>query len=251
MPTTGPAPRIAMVTGSASGIGAAVTQRLRHNGYRVAGCDIDPRIADTSDGFVLDVRDSAAVEQTVNDIENRLGPIEALANVAGLLRPNRLLDTTPSDWADMFSVNTTGAFNVISAVARRMIPRRRGAVVTVTSITGSVPRPGIGGYAASKAAAGQLTRCFGLELAEHGIRCNVVAPGSTDTPMLHALADGDRDTAVATALAGNPAAHQIPIPLGKVGTATDVAEAVAFLLSDAAGHITLQELFVDGGTALK
>jgi 2,3-dihydro-2,3-dihydroxybenzoate dehydrogenase len=106
----------------------------------------------------------------------------------------------------------------------------------------------MGGYAASKAASAMLTRCLGLELAAHGIRCNTVSPGSTDTPMLRAMwqnGNGARDT-----IAGSLDHHRLGIPLGKLGQSEDVANAVAFLASDEASHITLQDLCVDGGASL-
>jgi 2,3-dihydro-2,3-dihydroxybenzoate dehydrogenase len=103
-------------------------------------------------------------------------------------------------------------------------------------------------YAASKAAAVMFTKCLGLELAGDGIRCNVVAPGSTDTPMLRGMwADGD---GAATVLAGSPGAYRVGVPLGRIGAAEDVADAVLFLASDLARHITMHDLYVDGGAAL-
>ena len=104
-------------------------------------------------------------------------------------------------------------------------------------------------YAASKAATSALARCAGLELAARGIRCNVVEPGSTDTPMLHSLWP-DEETGLAGTLRGNPDAYRVGIPLGRLAHPGDVAEVVAFLLSDAARHVTLQQLYVDGGASL-
>jgi 2,3-dihydro-2,3-dihydroxybenzoate dehydrogenase len=241
---------VALVSGAASGIGAAVTQRLRDNGARVAACDLTPGIVRQTDGHHMDVTDSSAVDAVVASVEERFGPIDILANVAGVLRTNPLVDTTDSDWERMFAVNTSGVFHLTRAVARRMLPRRRGAIVTVASNAAGVPRTGMGGYAASKAAAAHLTRCFGLELAEAGIRCNVVAPGSTDTPMLRGMWDDD-EAGMASTIDGDPASHRLGIPLRKLATPTDVADAVCFLASDAAGHLTLQELYVDGGAALR
>jgi 2,3-dihydro-2,3-dihydroxybenzoate dehydrogenase len=112
-----------------------------------------------------------------------------------------------------------------------------------------VPRQGLAAYAASKAAAHMFTRCLGLELAPHGIRCNIVAPGSTLTPMQTALwAD---EHGAARVIAGRPEAFWAGIPLGKLAVPEDVAEAVLFLLSDKAGHITMAEIMVDGGATLK
>ncbi len=242
---------VAVVTGAGSGVGAAVTKLLRSRGYTVAACDIAAGITTDAHGYQLDVTDHAAVESTVNDIETHLGPIAALANVAGVLRSASLLETSPQDWSRQFDVNATGVFAVTRAVASRMHGRKNGAIVTVTSNAAGIPRHGMGAYAASKAAAAHVTRCFGLELAQANIRCNVVAPGSTDTPMLHSLADGNGPKSIEDAIAGSPDTYKIKIPLHKVATPQDVANTVAFLLSDEAGHLTMQEIYVDGGASLK
>lgn len=240
----------AIVTGAASGIGRAVARRLRDSGHRVAACDISPTVTDMPDGFQLDVTDPTAVEELVAHVAEHLPPITALVNTAGILRGGELTDCRDEDWQAMLAVNTTGVLNVTRAVARRMIPRRRGAVVTVSSNAAGVPRQGIGGYAATKAAATHLTRCFGLELASHGIRCNMVAPGSTDTPMLRSMWGVDHIDPAAVA-AGDPGRFRLGIPLGTVASVDDVAAAVAFLISDDAAQLTMQELYVDGGAALR
>jgi 2,3-dihydro-2,3-dihydroxybenzoate dehydrogenase len=199
-------------------------------------------------GYTLDVRDTAAVDLLVRQVEQDMGPIDILVNVAGVLRTGHLLDMTDEDWALMIAVNTTGVMAVSRAVGRSMIQRRCGAIVTVASNSGFVPRVAMGGYAASKAASSMLTRCLGLELAAYGIRCNVVSPGSTDTPMLRGMwqdDNGARDT-----IAGSPGQYRLGIPLGKIARVEDVANAVAFLVSDQASHITLQDLCVDGGASL-
>ncbi|MGH8876626.1 MAG: SDR family NAD(P)-dependent oxidoreductase, partial [Stackebrandtia sp.] len=193
--------RVALVTGAASGIGAATVDLLRHKGIRVAACDIDPRITEQTDGFTLDVTDETSVEAVAEAVSTRLGDIDILVNVAGIMRAASLLDTSIGDWTDTFAVNTTGVFLVTRAVTARMVTRGKGSVVTVASNAGGVPRTGMGAYPASKAAVAHLTRCFGLELAAEGIRCNVVAPGSTDTPMFRSLLG---EGAEAVAVAGDP-----------------------------------------------
>jgi 2,3-dihydro-2,3-dihydroxybenzoate dehydrogenase len=168
--------------------------------------------------------------------------------MAGVLHPAETLSTTDEAWHETFAVNTTGVFHTSRAVARRMVSRRSGAIVTIASNAGSVPRMRMAAYAASKAATVAFARCLGLELAPYGIRCNVVAPGSTDTTMFRALhTEGDP---VRSAIDGDLTAYRVGIPLGKIAQPADVADAVLFLLSDRAGHITLQTLFVDGGAAL-
>ncbi|KYF48969.1 2,3-dihydro-2,3-dihydroxybenzoate dehydrogenase, partial [Sorangium cellulosum] len=168
--------------------------------------------------------------------------------VAGVLRVSSALALTDEDWERTFAVNTRGVFNVGRAVARRMVPRRSGSIVTVGSNAARTPRVNMSAYAASKAAAAQWTKCLGLELAQHDIRCNVVSPGSTDTPMQRALWADDRGAEAV--IAGNPAAFKLGIPLRRIATAEDVAAAVLFLLSDEARHITMHDLCVDGGATL-
>src|SRR5690606_18391695 len=131
----------------------------------------------------LDVRDSAAVDALVDRVEREWGPIDLGANVAGILATSLITETEDAEWRNVFAVNTDGVFHVSRALARHMTPRKRGAIVTVSSNSAGIPRHAMGAYAASKAASTMFTRCLGLELAPHGIRCNIVAPGSTLTPM--------------------------------------------------------------------
>ncbi|PRH76518.1 2,3-dihydro-2,3-dihydroxybenzoate dehydrogenase [Streptomyces solincola] len=251
--------RTALVTGAAGGIGEAVVRALAERGAAVAAVDRDPgRLAEavgrlTARGLKVtavpaDVSSSADVDRAVAGVEDALGPLDYLVNAAGVLRLGEARKLTDQDWADTFAVNATGVFHVSRAVVDRMVARGGGAVVTVASNAAGTARTEMAAYAASKAAATAFTKCLGLEVAPHGVRCNVVAPGSTDTPMLRGMHDGD--TAVRRSVDGTPAAFRTGIPLGKVARPEDVAEAVAFLLSDEAGHITLHSLTVDGGATL-
>jgi 2,3-dihydro-2,3-dihydroxybenzoate dehydrogenase len=193
----------------------------------------------------LDVRDAGAVDRLVADVEDALGPIGALVTTAGILRPGRLGAITTKDWELSLAVNATGVLHALQAVGPRMAARGTGAIVTVSSNAARVPRAGMAAYAASKAAASMLTRSVGLELAPAGVRCNVVCPGSTDTPMLHAL--WDHGGSQEQALRGDPDTFRLGIPLGRIAQPQDVAAVVGFLVSPAARHITLQEIVVDGG----
>jgi 2,3-dihydro-2,3-dihydroxybenzoate dehydrogenase len=249
--------RVALVTGAARGIGEAVVGELVRAGATVAALDVDAagleRLAAGSEGrvrpFAVDVRDSAAVARVVADVESGIGPIGIGVSVAGILRPATVCDTSDDDWAATFAVNTTGVFTLLRELARRMAPRGSGALVTVGSNAAGVPRVGMAAYAASKAAATMLTRCLGLELAGSGVRCNVVSPGSTDTPMQRLLWTDDR--AAERVVAGSPEQFRVGIPLGRIADPVDIAEAVLFLVSDHARHITMQNLFVDGGATLQ
>jgi 2,3-dihydro-2,3-dihydroxybenzoate dehydrogenase len=251
---------VALVTGAAGGIGAAIVRRLGEEGTPVAALDRDEEglrgLAGklTADGlrvtpFPVDVGSSAEVETVVDAVERRLGPIGELVNAAGVLRTGRAVALSDDDWATTFAVNVTGVFHVSRAVVARMVRRRAGAVVTVASNAALATRMGMSAYAASKAAAMAFTKTLGLEVAAYGIRCNVVTPGSTDTPMLSALWS-DPERALRSSIEGSPAVYRTGIPLGKVARPADIAEAVAFLLSSRANHITLQHLTVDGGATL-
>ncbi|MFI6996271.1 2,3-dihydro-2,3-dihydroxybenzoate dehydrogenase [Nocardia sp. NPDC050175] len=241
--------KVALVTGAGRGIGGAVATLFAEQGAHVAAVDVCDVHGDRSvRGYRADVTDAKAVERIVAQVEAELGPIEILVNVAGILRVAEVVDTTDEDWRAVFAVNTDGVFHMSRAVARRMRPRRRGVVVTVGSNAAGVPRIGMAAYAASKAATVMFTRCLGLELASYGIRCNVVSPGSTDTGMLRGMwADADGERLV---IDGSQRAFRVGIPLGRIAEPVDVAEAVLFLASERARHITMQHLYVDGGASL-
>lgn len=256
MSQAGPAP-VAMVTGAAGGIGRAIVARLAGAGYLVTGADRARWEGPLAPGIrfrAVDVTDSADVEHLVDEVETQHGPIEVLVNAAGLLRVGDVLATGDDDLAAMLAVNVQAVDRVSRAVARRMVPRRRGCIVTVSSNSAGVPRAGMAAYGASKAAATLYTKSLGLELAEHGIRCNVVAPGTTRTAMLAtvgAAAGLGVDEVAAIAVAGDPGRFKVGIPLGRVADPDDIASAVAFLASAQARHITMQELYVDGGATLR
>ncbi|MDG9715393.1 2,3-dihydro-2,3-dihydroxybenzoate dehydrogenase [Streptomyces sp. DH24] len=251
--------KVALVTGAAGGIGEAVARALAERGVVVGAVDRDAdRLRQVvgklrADGLAVralpaDVTSSTDVEAVVREAEKQLGPLDFLVNGAGVLRLGHVRDLTDEDWTTTFAVNATGVFLMSRAVADRMVPRRRGAIVTVASNAAATPRVQMAAYAASKAAATMFTKSLGLEVARDGIRCNVVAPGSTDTPMLTSMwrdESGPKHT-----VEGSLDAFRVGIPLGKLARPSDVADAVVFLLSDDASHITLHELTVDGGAAL-
>ncbi|MFF1674302.1 SDR family oxidoreductase [Nocardiopsis flavescens] len=234
-------------------------RRLTAGGHRVGAADADgPAVrglaADLSragldvTGHPLDVTDEEAVDALVDAVEEERGPLTALVNVAGVLRWGPVTEFSSEDWRAVFDVNALGVFQLCRAAARRMVPRGAGAIVTVGSDAGAVPRVGMSAYAASKAAVAHFTRCLGLELAPHGVRCNAVSPGATDTPMNRARWAGAPGPH--PAVAGVPGEFRAGIPLGRLARPRDVADAVAFLCSPEASHITMHDLRVDGGAGL-
>lgn len=256
--------RRAVVTGAAGGIGAAIVARLAADGYEVYGVDVRapvedaaPREATTGSGVApgaapaarilhesLDVRDAVAVDGFAGRVW-REGPIDVLVNAAGVLVAGSALEATGEDWDRLFDVNAKGVFAMSGAFGRRMAERGSGSIVTVASNAAVVPRAGMALYAASKAAASSFTRSLGLELGPRGVRCNVVSPGSTRTGMIAGYRDEHE------LVAGDPAAFKAGIPLGRIAEPGDIAASVSFLVSEAARHITVHELVVDGGASAR
>ncbi|MFT3875165.1 MAG: SDR family oxidoreductase [Propioniciclava sp.] len=248
-----------LLTGAASGIGRATALRLARAQASLALLDRDAdglalvadeaRAAGASAALPLtvDLTSPEQIEDAFATATDALGPLDGLACVAGILEPGGLADTTLESWQRHFDVNTTGVLLCLQSARTRL--RDGAAIVVVSSNAARVPRLGMLAYSASKAATSALARAAGLELAARGVRCNVVEPGSTDTPMLHALWP-DEESGLSGTLHGDPTTYRVGIPLGRVGKPEDVAETVAFLLSDAARHVTLQQIYVDGGASL-
>ena len=252
-------PSVALVTGAAGGIGHAIARAIAERGGTVAAVDhdatrlreaVDKLVADGLDvrAFPADLRDHETVAALVAAVEREVGPIDQLVNCAGVLRLGAITALSHVDARETLAVNTEGVLYVSQLVADHMVRRRRGAIVTVASNAAHTPRAGMGIYGASKAAAAMITTSLGLEVARHGVRCNVVAPGSTDTPMLRGMWHDDADRA--RTIAGDLEHHRLGIPVGRVARPENVADAVLFLLSDQAAHITLETLTVDGGATL-
>ncbi|MFE5245178.1 MULTISPECIES: 2,3-dihydro-2,3-dihydroxybenzoate dehydrogenase [unclassified Streptomyces] len=252
--------RLALVTGAGGGIGEAVVHALAGLGARVVATDLTEdgvaALAKVYDGRVaaraLDVTDSSAVESLVARTEDTLGPLDIAVNVAGVLSGSAVADMPDEEWAATFAVNTNGVFHVSRSVSRRMAGRGSGSIVTVASNAAGIPRTNMAAYAASKAAAVMFTKCLGLEVAPKGVRCNTVSPGSTLTDMQRGMWTAGAEEASARAVVeGDPAAYRTGIPLGRIAEPSDIADAVAFLVSDRARHITMHDLYVDGGATLR
>jgi NAD(P)-dependent dehydrogenase (short-subunit alcohol dehydrogenase family) len=237
--------RAALVTGGASGIGAEVCRRFAEEGARVAVLDRDgdgaAAIAAEVGGiaFTADVRDADAVTAAVQGAAQQLGGLTDLIPNAGTGMAKPLLDYTDKEFALLVGVNLTGTFNAIRAAGPFLVESGAGSIVTNASLTGIRPTRGEGPYSAAKAGVIALTANAALELAPH-VRANCVAPGMIDTPL----------TSLITSTPEWLGAAQSGTPLGRLGTAREVADVIVFLSSPAAGYITGQTIVIDGGSVL-
>lgn len=235
---------VAVVTGGASGIGAACCRELARRGYKVAVADIDEaaaaRVAAEIDGaaFAVDVADEASAEDLAERVERALGPVDALVNSAGVIQVPLSPETLPlSSWDEVVRVDQRGTYVACLAFGRRMAARGHGAIVNIASIAGMRSMP-LHAYAPAKAAVISMTECLAAEWGRSGVRVNAVSPGYTRTPALQAAIDrGQRDV---TALEDNSA-------LGRMVEPEEIAKAVAFLAGGDAAAITGANLPVDAG----
>lgn len=245
-----------MVTGGATGIGRAIARRLAGEGAAIL-LTVHTRTADaaisdirTAGGRVevhqVDLGDPAAAEGIARAAHEAFGRLDVLVNNAGIGQVRPLFDLTPSDWDQVFAVNTRGLFFCMQAVARRMRDRDGGTIVNVASIAGRHGRPPFPHYAASKAAVISLTQAAALSLAPHGIRVNAVCPGLVDTDTWDHLGASPANSAGRSYLES----RRGQVPLGRLGTPDEVAALVAFLVSDEAGYITGQAINICGGLEL-
>lgn len=234
--------RWAVVTGAGRGIGAVIAEHAVKEGYRVAAWDVDEaaardvalRLGDACVPAHVDVTDEESVRAAVGALPQ--AP-DLLVNNAGIVRFGPLLDLSAADWRRALDVNLTGTFLVARAVARRMIEAGGGSVVNIASINGIAAAPNAGAYTASKAGIVLLTEQMALEWADHGVRVNAVAPGLINAGMSDPIYADPEVRRVRSAR----------VPLGRLGTAEDVAATVLFLASDKAGYVTGQTVAVDGG----
>ena len=237
------------VTGANQGIGAETAKQFQELGAKVFGFDL--HFASPNDSItqvVLDIGNESAVISVCESLIEQHGDIDILVNVAGILHMGRIMDLTVAQWTASFNVNVSGAFYLMRQVIPAMKANKNGVIVSVSSNANHMPRTSMAAYSASKSALTNLTLVAGLELAKYGIRCNVVSPGSTQTPMQWALwqdKHGEENT-----IKGFPKEFKPGIPLGKLAKPADIANAVVFLSSTQASHITLQDIVIDGGATL-
>jgi len=241
--------KVALVTGAARGIGQAIALKLADEGADVALCDLQAEWLDETAAAVeatgrkvakiaVNVSDGEAVQAAVSAAIDALGKIDILVNNAGITKDTLMVRMSEEDWDAVLSVNLKGAFLFTKAATRPMMKQRSGIVVNIASIIGLIGNAGQCNYAASKAGMIALTKSVAKELASRNVRVNAVAPGFIQTKMTDALTEEVRAKMLEV------------VPLKRMGTSEDVANAVLFLASDASSYMTGQVLTVSGGMVM-
>jgi len=237
---------VAFVTGATRGIGHAILVALGKAGATVIGTatteagakTIDQTIAETGFkgcGLALDVRDSARIEIVISDIQARFGPVSILVNNAGVTRDNLLARMKDEEWQEILDTNLTPVFKLSRAVLRGMMKARKGRIINIASVVGFMGNPGQTNYVAAKAGMVGFSKALAREVGSRNITVNCVAPGFIETDMTKGFSEDQVNK-----LVGN-------VPLGRLGQASDIAEAVLFLASPGAGYITGNTIHVNGG----
>ncbi len=237
------------VTGAGRGIGYQTACLFSQAGANVIGFDIaftKTRLPFTR--CLLDISDHDAVLNCCHEYLSKQKQLDILINGAGILKNGLTEEFTWQDWQQCINVNVGGAFSLFKAVIPQFKQQRHGVIISIASNAVHVARAEMSIYAASKAALRSLSLSVGLELAAFNVRCNIVSPGSTDTQMLHHLWQHPEDKQ--RTIDGLPEKFKLGIPLQKLAVPEDISHAIAFLASDYAGHITLQDIVIDGGATL-
>lgn len=234
--------KTALVTGASRGIGRAIALELARSGAKVIGTstseagatDVGRALSEaggTGSGRVLDVRDATQIDALLQDV----GDVSILVNNAGIARDNLALRMKDAEWDEVLDTNLKAVFQLSRGVMRGMMKARWGRIISITSVVGASGNAGQANYAAAKAGVVGMTKSLARELGSRGITVNCVAPGFIDTDMTRSLAEAQRSALLAQ------------IPLGRLGTVDDVAAAVGYLASPAAGYVTGCVLHVNGG----
>jgi 3-oxoacyl-[acyl-carrier protein] reductase len=238
--------QIALVTGASRGIGRAIALELGSQGATVIGtatsaagaADIQKGLDEAGVigwGAVLNVTDAEATEAFVAEAEKKYGAIGILVNNAGITRDNLAMRMKDEEWDDVIATNLKAVFRMSKLLMRGMMKARSGRIINITSVVGEAGNPGQANYAAAKAGVAGMSRALAQELGSRGVTVNCVAPGFIDTDMTRGLADAQKD------------ALQQKIPLGRLGSAQEIAATVAFLASPGASYITGETINVNGG----
>jgi len=237
---------LAIVTGASRGIGRAIAERLGKDGFRVVGTATSEAGASaitayleeagiTGVGRVLNVAEPGAIEKFIDEVGQEFGTPAALVNNAGITRDNLLMRMKDEEWDDIIRTNLTSIFRLSKACMRGMMKARYGRIVNITSVVGSTGNAGQANYAAAKAGIIGFTKSLAKEVGSRGITVNSVAPGFIDTDMTRSLTDEIRQSLLTN------------IPMGRLGSAEEIAGAVSFLCSADAGYVTGETLHVNGG----
>jgi 3-oxoacyl-[acyl-carrier protein] reductase len=236
--------QVALVTGASRGIGRAIASALSDLGVTVIGTATSAAGAEAigealaaqgGSGIVLDVNDGAALEAAVHAIVRQHGALHILVNNAGITRDTLAMRMKDGEWDAVLDTNLKAVFRASRAVMRTMVKQRYGRIVNITSVVGASGNPGQANYAAAKAGVAGMARALARELGSRGVTVNCVAPGFIATDMTEGLSEAQR------------AALLAQVPIGRLGTPQEVAEAVVFLAGPGAGYITGTELHVNGG----
>ena len=235
----------ALITGAGRGIGKTIALKLAESGADIVLADMSPEVAEVrlvveSLGrkcltFEADVTDLEAIETMVKKIIEELGSIHILINNAGITQDNLFMRMKPEQWSKVIDVNLNGVFNVTKAVIRPMVKQRTGKIINISSVVGFSGNPGQVNYSSTKSALVGFTKSLAREVGARGVTVNAVAPGFIDTAMTQALNESQQEAILQQ------------IPLGRMGDANDIANAVAFLASEEASYITGTILHVNGG----
>lgn len=235
--------RVALVTGASRGIGAAIAEALAGAGAMVVGTAtsadgakrISESLGERGRGAVLDIADEESVQALFADLQKKEGAPTIVVNNAGITRDNLLLRMKTEEWEDVLATNLSGTFRVCKASLRGMMKARYGRIINIASVIGVMGNPGQANYAAAKAGIIGFSKSLAREVGSRMITVNVIAPGFIDTDMTRVLPEEQRQSLLTQ------------IPLGRLGGTSDIANAVTFLASDAAGYITGETLHVNGG----
>ena len=237
---------IALVTGASRGIGASIAAALAAAGAKVIGTatsqggadGISAALGEKGRGIVLDVANEDSVAAAIKDIQDHEGNPTVLVNNAGITRDNLLMRMKRDEWDDVIATNLTGMYSVSKACLRGMMKAKKGRIISIASVVAAMGNAGQANYAATKAGMVGFSKSLAREIGSRGITVNVVAPGFIDTDMTRDLPEDNR------------AAMLAQVPLGKFGDGADIAAAVVFLASPAAGYITGETLHVNGGMVM-
>jgi 3-oxoacyl-[acyl-carrier protein] reductase len=235
--------KVALVTGASRGIGRAIAEQLAALGAKVVGTAtsekgaqaISDYLGEQGAGMVLNVTDTASVEQCLEQIKNQFGEIDILVNNAGITRDNLLMRMKDEEWFDIMQTNLTSVFRLSKAVLRSMMKKRFGRIITIGSVVGSMGNAGQTNYAAAKAGVLGFTKSLAKEVASRGITVNAVAPGFIDTDMTKELSEEQKNAIFSQ------------VPANRLGQPEEIAATVAFLASTQAAYITGETVHVNGG----